>query len=162
MAYWPSVVLRREAQAIESIDSDIVQLVKKMKDIMIDNNGVGLAGPQVGVSLRLFVISVDGTKENATAYINPVIEPSGSKVTCEEGCLSLPGIFTKIKRQEKCTVTATDINGQKFTEEADGLKARALQHEYDHLEGITLAEKMGSAAKIVHRRQLKKLSQQQS
>jgi peptide deformylase len=77
----------------------------------------------------------------------------------EEGCLSVPGIYTKIRRYKKCKVTATDLDGNEFTEEADGLYARALQHENDHINGITIVNRMGQAAKIAHRRQLKKLSQ---
>jgi peptide deformylase len=128
-----------------------------MADIMIENKGVGLAAPQAGVGLRLFIISLDGTKEKVRAYVNPTVTTNDEYVYQEEGCLSVPGIYTNIRRYKKCTVTATDLDGNEFTEEADGLYARALQHEYDHIEGMTIVNRMGSAAKIVHRRQLKKL-----
>jgi peptide deformylase len=71
----------------------------------------------------------------------------------------VPGVFTKIRRYKKCNVTATDLNGKEFTEEAEGLHARALQHEYDHIEGMTIVNRMAQAAKIAHRRQLKKLTE---
>ena len=90
-------------------------------------------------------------------FINPIVTPLGKLDSFEEGCLSVPGVHTKIRRYTKCKVTATDLKGNEFAEEAEGLYARALQHEYDHIEGMTIADRMGSAARIVHRSQLKKL-----
>jgi peptide deformylase len=157
ITHYPAAVLGEKAQPVEKIDDNIRRLVDKMTDIMIENRGVGLAAPQAGVGLRLFIISLDGTKEKVRAYINPTVTPSGEVVSVDEGCLSVPGIYTGIRRYKKCTVTATDLDGNEFTDEADALYARALQHEYDHIEGMTIVNRMGSAAKIVHRRQLKKL-----
>jgi peptide deformylase len=128
-----------------------------MTDIMVEHKGVGLAAPQAGVPLRLFIISLDGTKENIKVYINPIVTPIGEIIEFEEGCLSVPGIFTKIKRYKKCKVTATDLDGRQFTEEGEGLYARALQHECDHIDGVTIVNRMGQAAKIAHRRRLKAL-----
>jgi len=76
---------------------------------------------------------------------------------CEEGCLSLPNIWGKIKRYKQCTVTATDLDGNEFTEEAEGLPARAFQHEYDHLEGIMIKDRMSAAAKLRARKRLKQM-----
>jgi peptide deformylase len=157
ITHYPADVLGEKAKPVEKIDDNIRQLVDKMADIMIQNKGVGLAAPQAGVGLRLFIISLDGTREKVRAYINPTVTPSGELVSIDEGCLSVPGIYTGIRRYKKCTVTATDLDGNEFTEEGEGLYARALQHEYDHIEGMTIINRMGSAAKIVHRRQLKKL-----
>ncbi|MBN1796376.1 MAG: peptide deformylase [Sedimentisphaerales bacterium] len=157
ITHYPKDVLTGKAEPIEQINDDIRRLVEKMTDIMLERKGVGLAAPQAGIGLRLFIISLDSTRENVRVYINPTVKTSGKLIGHDEGCLSVPGIYTKIKRYEKATVTATDIDGNKFTEEAEGLYARALQHEYDHIEGVTIADKMGTAAKIAHRRQLKKL-----
>ncbi len=154
---YPADVLAGRAKPVEKIDDNIRQLVKKMADIMLENKGIGLAGPQVGVPLRLFVISLDGSRETVKVYINPTVTPSGELGSIEEGCLSVPGVQIKIRRYKKCTVTATDLEGNEFTEEAEGLYARCLQHEYDHIEGVTIASRMGTAAKIAHRKQLKKL-----
>jgi len=129
-------------------------------ELMLKNKGIGLAAPQVGVPLRLFIISLDGKKETAKVYINPTVTPAGELNQTDEGCLSVPGVFTKIRRYKKCSVIATDLDGNEFTEEAQGLFARALQHEYDHIQGMTIANRMGSTAKIAHRRQLKKLIQE--
>jgi peptide deformylase len=130
-----------------------------MIEIMLEQKGIGLAAPQAGVPLRLFIISIDNTRTSTKVYINPTVTTSGQMDSLEEGCLSIPGVYTKVKRYKKCTVTATDLDGNEFTEEADGLYARCLQHEYDHIQGVTIADRMGSAAKIVHRRQMKKLAQ---
>jgi len=154
---YPAGVLGRRAEPVEEINDDIRRLVDKMYDIMLKNKGVGLAAPQVGVSLRLFIISLDGSRDNVKAYVNPTIIPTGELEGIDEGCLSVPGIYTKIRRYKKCEVTATDLDGNEFTDQAEGLYARALQHEHDHLEGITVVNRMGQAARIVHRRQLKKL-----
>jgi peptide deformylase len=158
---YPDKVLAKAAKPVERIDDNIRQLVKKMTDIMLQNKGIGLAAPQAGVSLRLFIISLDGSRENVKVYINPTVTPSGELDESEEGCLSVPGIYTKIRRYKKCRVTATDLDGNEFTEEADGLYARCLQHESDHIEGMTIADRMPSAARITHRKQLKKLRQEQ-
>ena len=157
ITHYPAEVLRERAELVEKIDDNIRQLVDKMTDIMLKNKGVGLAAPQAGVPLRLFIISLDGSRENVRAYVNPTVTPNGELEAIDEGCLSVPGIYTKIRRYTKCEVTATDLHGNEFTDQADGLYARALQHEYDHIEGITIVNRMGQPARIAHRKQLKKL-----
>jgi peptide deformylase len=152
--------LAGRARLVEKIDDNIRQFVQKMTDIMLENKGVGLAAPQAGVPLRLFIISLGGTRENVKVYINPAVIPAGEFDTIEEGCLSVPGVRTKIRRYKKCTVTATGLDGNEFTEEAEGLYARALQHEFDHIEGTTIVNRMGQVAKIAHRKQLKKLEEE--
>jgi peptide deformylase len=154
---YPSDVLAGTAQPIEKIDDSIRQLVEKMTDIMLKNKGIGLAGPQAGVPLRIFIIALDGKRQNVKVYINPTVTPDGPLDEIEEGCLSVPGIYTKIRRYKKATVTATGLDGNEFTEEAEGLYARALQHEYDHINGLTIVTRMGPTAKIIHRRRLKEL-----
>ena len=158
---YPAKVLAGQAKSVENIDDNIRQFVKKMTEIMIANKGIGLAAPQVGVSLRLFIISLDGSPQNVRVYINPTVTPDGSFGATEEGCLSVPGVFTKIRRYKKCKVTATDLDGNVFSDEGEGLYARALQHEYDHIEGIIIVNRMTQTAKIAHRRQLKKLTENQ-
>ena len=156
---YPATILAHRAENIEKIDDNIRQLAEKMVDIMLENSGVGLAGPQAGVGLQIFIIALEPNKEAVRVYINPVITPAGGLVTAEEGCLSVPDVYTKIKRYERCSVTATDLSGDEFTEEAEGLYARVLQHENDHLEGITIVNRMGATARIVHRKQIKKLAE---
>ena len=160
ITHYPAGALGQRAQPVEKIDDNICHLVEKMTDIMLENSGIGLAGPQIGVPLRLFIISLNGTRANVKVYINPTVTPTGELDSVDEGCLSMPGVYTKIKRYKKCKVAATDLEGNEFTEEAEGLLARVLQHEYDHIEGTTIADRMGSAARIVHRKQLKKLREE--
>ena len=156
---YPAPVLSDVAEPIEIIDENIKKLADKMIDIMLETKGVGLAAPQVGVNLRIFVISLDGTRESAKVYINPTINPSGPLEANEEGCLSLPNISGRVKRFPKCSVTATDLEGNTFTEEGDGLLARVLQHEHDHLEGRMIKDRMGRAQMIGKRRTLKALEE---
>lgn len=157
ITHYPADVLGRRAEPVDQIDDNIRQLVDKMTDIMLKNKGVGLAAPQAGVSLRLFIISLDGSRENVRAYVNPTVTPTGELEGIDEGCLSVPGIYTKIRRYKQCEVTATDLDGNEFTDHGEGLYARAMQHEYDHIEGITIVNRMAQTARIMHRRQLKKL-----
>ena len=103
---FPAPVLGRPAKPIDQITDDIRRLADKMINIMLETKGVGLAGPQVGVDLQIFVVSIDGTRENAKVYINPKISPSGPVEENDEGCLSLPGIYTKIKRSSASSVNS--------------------------------------------------------
>ena len=160
LTHYPADVLAGPASTVEKIDDNIRRLVEKMIVIMLKNKGVGLAAPQVGVSLRLFIISLDGSRESVMVFVNPTVTPMGELDALEEGCLSVPNIYTKIRRYKKCKVTATDLDGRQFSREAEGLFARALQHESDHINGVTIVTRMGQAAKIAHRRQLKKLKEQ--
>ncbi len=158
ITHYPQQVLARRAKPVEQINDNIRRLVEKMTDIMLRNKGIGLAAPQAGVPLRLFIISLDASRDNVRAYINPTVTATSDELDLlEEGCLSVPGIYTKIRRYRRCRVAATDLDGNRFTEEAEGLYARCLQHEYDHIEGMTIADRMPSAAKIAHRKQLKAL-----
>ena len=158
---YPTPVLMESAKPVEKINDEIRQLAEQMIDIMIETKGVGVAGPQAGVNLRIFVVSIDGTRESAKVYINPTIKVEGPLVANEEGCLSFPNMYTKVKRYRDCQVTAQDIHGQSFTAKAEGgLYSRCIQHEYDHIEGITLANRMSQAARIVNRRLLRKLEEQ--
>lgn len=159
LTYYPADVLTHPARPVEKIDKDIRSLIEKMTVIMLEKKGVGLAAPQAGVPLRLFIISLNSIREAVKVYINPNITPEGEVALIEEGCLSVPGVYTKIRRYKKCKVTATALNGSEFSEEAEGLYARALQHEYDHIEGVTIVNRMSQAAKISHRKQLKKLKE---
>ncbi len=161
LTHFPAGVLAQRAKPVEKIDDNIRRLVDKMIDLMLKNKGVGFAAPQAGVSLRLFIISLDGSRESVRVYVNPTVVPTGELDAIDEGCLSVPGIYTKIRRYKKCKVTATDLDGNEFKDQAEGLYARALQHEYDHIEGMTIVNRMGQTARIAHRKQIKKLQERQ-
>jgi len=161
LTQYPAPVLGKPCQPVEQIDDNLRDIVDRMGDIMVAAKGIGLAGPQAGLPLRIFIISLTGAKKDARVYINSIVTPTTDEIdTHEEGCLSIPGVYTRVRRFRTCTVTATDLDGHEFTEDADGLYARALQHEYDHIEGMTIADRMATTARIAHRRQLKRLEQQ--
>ena len=160
ITHYPAKVLSAPAKLVGEITDEIRDLASRMIEIMIEQKGIGLAGPQAGVNLRIFVISLDGTAESARVYINPKINTSGGLEANQEGCLSLPGISANIKRFKLCTVTATDLDGNEFTDEADDLYARALQHEYDHLDGMMIKDRMGRVSAISARRHLKRLEEE--
>lgn len=160
MTCYPAKVLSSPAEPIAEITDEIRQLAERMIEIMVQQRGVGLAGPQAGVNLRIFIISLDGTAESTKVYINPKIKTSGGIEANSEGCLSLPGITANIKRFKKCTVTATDLDGNEFTDEAEELYSRALQHEYDHLDGMMIKDRMGRVSAIAAKRHLRKLEEE--
>jgi peptide deformylase len=162
MTCYPAEVLTKKSEPVTEINDNIKQLIEKMYELMRQNKGVGFAAPQAGVGLRLFIISLDGSRENVKVFINPTVTPSGPLVSIEEGCLSVPRVYTKIRRYKYAKVVATGLDGKEFTDEGEDLYARALQHEYDHIEGMTIVNRLGSAAKIAHRRQLKKLQENAS
>lgn len=132
-------ILREKSPAVEKTDSRILDLIKDMLETMERNNGAGLAAPQVGQNLRIFVIDKDLTKKQV--FINPkIIKRSKKAETCEEGCLSFPGMFIKIPRAKSLKIKALDENGKEFKLKAKGLCARAIQHELEHLDGILLVD----------------------
>ncbi|MGD1821313.1 MAG: peptide deformylase [Pleomorphochaeta sp.] len=134
-------ILRNKAKKIEKFDSALELLVNAMFEKMDEADGVGLAGPQVGVDLRIFVI--DDHKGVRKAFINPeIIETSMEECSMEEGCLSIPGVYAYLSRSERVTVQAQDEKGKTFRLEADNLLARAIQHENDHLNGILFADRL--------------------
>ena len=133
-------ILRQKSKEVSKVSKKIQILAEDMLDTMYANNGVGLAAPQVGELLRMFVIDVStgGERYNPIVLINPKIIKKSGAVACSEGCLSFPEVFTDVRRYKNVTVKALDIKGKPFIIEGkDGeLLARALQHEFDHLDGI--------------------------
>ena len=135
-------VLRQVAVPVEpeEINDEFRVLINEMFETMIEANGVGLAAPQVDISKRFFVVIADDDVRRV--FINPqIISTSDDLVDYEEGCLSLPKIYENIKRPSQVTVQALNENGKPFTIEADGLLARIIQHENDHLNGIVFIDK---------------------
>jgi len=133
-------ILREKSQTIEKIDGSVLQLTKDMIETMYKSNGVGLTACQVGKNIRMFVIAKELSKKQI--FINPeIIRISTKTNTVEEGCLSLPGIFSQIKRPASLKIKAIDENGKKFKLKAKNLLARAIQHEIDHLNGILVVDK---------------------
>lgn len=133
-------ILRKRSREVTAIDNKIKMLLNDMVDTMYENDGVGLAAPQIGILKRIVVIDVDG--ENLYKMINPKIIKSSGKQIDQEGCLSVPEIKGNITRPKNVTAVYKDENGDEITLEAEDLLARCICHELDHLDGILFIDKM--------------------
>ncbi|HEX9650667.1 MAG TPA: peptide deformylase [Cyclobacteriaceae bacterium] len=139
-------ILKKRAEEIKKNELDVLQLAEDMFETMYNASGVGLAAPQIGISKRIFVIDGSAVEEPQLEgfkkiFINPEIkDEDGLPWPYEEGCLSIPNIREDILRNPKIRVTYLDENWEEHTEEYEGLKARIIQHEYDHLEGILFTD----------------------
>ena len=132
-----SPVLRERAKAVPVVDDTVRQFVDDLFDTMHAAKGVGLAANQVGVPLRVAVVDVGEESPDPLVLINPVVTPRGDLIeTAEEGCLSIPDIFAEVDRPVDITLQALDRDGKAYTMEISGYKARAVQHEVDHLDGV--------------------------
>ncbi len=151
---YPEEILKKKAEAITDINEDLHRLIDDMVETMYKANGVGLAAPQVGVSKRLIVVDTSPREANQSliVLINPEISDSEGEILSEEGCLSLPGFITRLKRKEKILVKGLDRKGKEIEVQAMGLLARALQHELDHLEGILLVDRISPLKRELFRR----------
>lgn len=141
-----SEVLRSKNEPVEEITDEIKEILNNMKETMLSANGVGLAAPQVGVNKRFFVCMLG--EGNIKKIINPVITPlSDEKITFEEGCLSIPGIFKSVDRYGKIKLNYINEDGKPMELELEDYQAVVVQHEYDHLEGILFVDKISPVAK---------------
>jgi len=131
----PDARLRTVATPVEAFDDGLRQLIADMIETMYDAKGIGLAASQVNVHRRLLVLDVSEAQDHPRVYINPLITETEGTETCEEGCLSVPGIYAEVSRAEKVRVIAQNPDGSTFEEHLDGMHAICLQHEIDHLDG---------------------------
>lgn len=155
----PNPLLKKKSKTITKIDSSIIQLAADLLATMYHAHGVGLAAPQVGILKRLIVMDPDheDQPEQATIMINPeIIEKSEETVTCNEGCLSVPEYQSEVIRPEKVTVTWLDLKGERHTENLDNFKARVVQHEIDHLNGILFIDRISRLKRSMINKKLKK------
>ena len=147
-------VLREKAIPVKEITSEILNFIKDMAETMYADSGVGLAAPQVGVSKRIMVI--DEEEDGLIVLINPMIVKSEGEVVAEEGCLSIPGVYSQVRRSSKVTVKALNENGDPIEITKEGLTSRALQHEIDHLDGILFIDRIGRMERQILLNKLKK------
>ncbi len=148
-------VLRRRANPVDAVTPEIRRLAGDMIDTMYDEVGIGLAAPQVGVSVRLLVVG-DEEGRGAQVLVNPAITAQGGTVTAEEGCLSLPGIFAQVTRSEWVTLEAQSLEGKPVTITARGLRSRVFQHEIDHLDGVLFIDRLEPVLRDRIKRRIKK------
>ena len=150
-----SPVLREKALPVSNIDDDIRKLVDNMIETMYVEGGVGLAAPQVGVSKRIIIID---TEENGViVLINPVIIKREGETKEEEGCLSVPGVYSPVRRSSAITVEAIDLDEKKIRITQEGFLAIALQHEIDHLDGYLFIDRLSPAKRLMIKEQLKEI-----
>ncbi|HEU5153304.1 MAG TPA: peptide deformylase [Gemmatimonadales bacterium] len=135
-----SPVLRERSAEVSAVDEEVRQFVDDLFETMHAAKGVGLAANQVGVARRVAVVE---TEEEKLVLINPVILDAEGRDTAEEGCLSIPKVYADVTRPEKVVLEATDRDGNRYTKTLDGLAARAVQHEIDHLDGILFVDHLG-------------------
>jgi peptide deformylase len=155
---YPDKRLRNRAEPVSAITPEVIQLIEDMKETMYAAPGCGLAAPQIGVSLRLFIVDTASEDEpsDLRVFINPEIVHREGSVVWEEGCLSFPGVHEDIERAAKVLVRATNEKGQPVELEADGLLGVAVQHENDHLDGVLMIDHMGMLKRRMALRKLQK------
>jgi peptide deformylase len=137
--------LRKPAAEVTDVDDDLRRLIAEMFETMYEAEGIGLAGPQVGVSKRVVVVDLHDEEGSRYALVNPTIVDAGAeREKAEEGCLSIPGVVAHVDRPTTVTVEATDEHGRPLRIEAAGLLARCLQHEVDHLDGVLFIDHLSA------------------
>jgi len=143
---YPNPFLKEKSETVKEIGDEERELIKNMLQTMYHSQGVGLAAPQVGVLKRIIVVDIG---KGPQVFINPeILERKGGKEISEEGCLSVPGVFLKIKRWKEIKVRAQDERGKQFEVPASGLPSFCLQQEIDHLNGISILDKMSFWQKL--------------
>jgi peptide deformylase len=155
---YPDPILKKKCQEVKEVNEEIKKLVDDMVETMKKNDGAGLAAPQVGVSKRIIVVE---TERGPKVFINPKIFKKTKETEIDwEGCLSIPGIFLKIKRWKGIEVEALDKEGEKVWVKAVGLVARIFQDEIDHLDGILIIDRVSKLERFKIRNRLKELEKE--
>jgi peptide deformylase len=157
--HYPDARLRERGKRVEAMTPELRQLVDDMAETMYAAPGVGLAATQVGEPWQIFVVdcAAEGEPSDLRVFVNPEILSLEGKVTFDEGCLSFPGAREEVERADVVRVRAQDREGNVFELEAQGLLAIAIQHEYDHLQGVLMIDRLGPLKKrLLHRKMLKR------
>ncbi len=149
IVYYPHPTLRHVSRPVKRVDRELRGVVAQMFELMYEANGIGLAANQVDLPLQLFVLNLAGRSGDGEelVFINPVLSrPKGMDVA-EEGCLSLPGVVADVQRPAQIELTAFDLSGYEVRLQAEGLLARAIQHEFDHLQGVLFIDRVSESDK---------------
>ena len=144
---YPDQRLYKVAREVKVVNNEIKTLISDMAETMYEAPGIGLAATQVDFHQRIIIIDISEDKNNLLVLINPILRESKGEEFNQEGCLSVPEVFEKVKRAEWIKISAIDINGKKFELEADGLLAVCIQHEMDHLEGKVFVDYLSNLKK---------------
>ncbi|MBC8108650.1 MAG: peptide deformylase [Anaerolineae bacterium] len=157
---YPDPRLRQLSKSVEVFDDRLKILTQRMFELMRLDKGVGLAAPQVGINQRVFVMNYTGQPADDRVYINPELFDITGNEEGEEGCLSLPRITALINRGQTLRIVAKDVNGNPFEQTETGYIARIWQHEFDHLNGVLITDRMGDVARMTHRKTLRELEKE--
>ena len=155
---YPDPRLHKVAAPVDRMDDSIRKLIKDMASTMYAAPGVGLAATQVDVHKRIIVVDISPARDQLHVLVNPVLTSSSGEADCEEGCLSVPGIYDKVRRAQRITVRALNAAGESYTMHAEDLLAVCIQHEMDHLEGKVFVEYL---SRLKQNRILAKLRKQE-
>ena len=157
---FPDPRLKKMSEPIEKVDDEIRELARDMIEVMYSEPGIGLAAPQVGASIRMFVIDTEWSDEeigkHPTVVINPEISDREGQISWEEGCLSVPDYTATVERDEKITLRASDLDGNPIVEYAEGIRAVCIQHEVDHLDGILFIDRISRLKRSLYVKKRKK------
>jgi peptide deformylase len=156
---WPDPRLKKISAPVTQFDDSLKELTQAMFELMREARGVGLAAPQVGKNIRLFITNHDGDPAHDRIYVNPMLSDADGDEEDEEGCLSLPKVNINVFRNKSIKIQAQDVTGQPFEQIETGYIARIWQHETDHLNGIMLTDRMGPVAKMTYRKILRELEE---
>jgi peptide deformylase len=151
---YPHPTLRHVSKPLRRVDAELHAIVREMFELMYAANGIGLAANQVDLPYRLFVINLKSdpkAREEEHVFINPVITSRKGTAEAEEGCLSLPGVYGQVKRPERVELNAYNLAGEELNLQLDGLFARAVQHEIDHLDGILFIDRLSPTGEMAVR-----------
>jgi peptide deformylase len=157
--HYPDPRLRQPGKKVEAISAELAQLIDDMAETMYAAPGCGLAATQVGEPWQIFVVDCasEGEPSDLRVFVNPQIVSTDGTISSEEGCLSFPSAREEVERADKVRVRAQDRDGQWFELDADGLLAIAIQHEYDHLQGVLMIDRLGPLKKrLLHRKMLRR------
>jgi peptide deformylase len=157
--HFPDPRLKKVSKPVDAIDDTIRALARRMFELMREHRGVGLAAPQVGQNLRLFVMNHTGDPADDRVYINPVLSDAEGEEEDEEGCLSIPNVHVTVARHKQMRMQALDLDGNPVDQAGEGFVTRVWQHEFDHLNGTLLTDRMGPVSKMTHRKVLKELEE---
>lgn len=157
--FYPDPRLKKVSAPVTAFDENLKLLAAKMFELMRANRGVGLAAPQVGINIRMFIINPTGEPQDDRVYVNPMLTEAEGSEEAEEGCLSLPNIHVNVDRSKRMRIQAKDLDGNDIDQAETGYIARIWQHEFDHLNGTMLTDRMGTVAKMKNRRILKELEE---
>ena len=158
---FPDARLRTVAKPVKAFDAALGALIDDLLETMYSADGIGLAATQVNTHKRLLVLDISESRDQPLVYINPEIIESEGNESCEEGCLSVPGIYAEVSRAEKIRVSALDRDGKPFEQELEGMHAVCLQHEMDHLDGKLFVDYLSPLKQRMVRKKLEKQRRQE-